>query len=131
TLTMLADVAEHVQLPDGTAELFEGYVDLALAEVNAVRRERPPPKAKELILDTLGVMSAAIVLSGREGVTKPGGEVDETCVPVEDLDALPGFAGWDAIAGSRLRKPLPGRPEDFTYVHRRIGEWLGARWLAR
>lgn len=129
TLSMLAYVMSNNDPPESTADLFDQYVDIAWAEVNEVRREQGDETTKNTVLDTLGAAFAAVIMSGADGFSKKGARQTDSFLSHAELAQLPGFAGWAAIEGTRLlaRSGNGG----FTYVHRRVGEWLAARWLSR
>jgi hypothetical protein len=131
TLSMLANVIAKGGLPRGTAELFSHYVDVAWDEANDVRRESGSEVAKETVLDTLGAAFAAVILGGKEGLAWKGTKGSETLLSMAELAELPGCADWDAIKGNRLLARTGQGNGAFTYIHRRVGEWLAARWLAR
>lgn len=131
TLSMLAEVISSDGLPKSTHELFSQYVDLAWSETNAIRRERGVETQKESVLDTLGAAFAAIIFSGAEGFSKNGAGSTGSLVSLSEIAELPGFAGWEAIEGNRLTAIIRHGAAGFTYVHRRVGEWLSARWLAK
>jgi hypothetical protein len=54
--------------------------------------------------------------------------VEEGDVPIAELSALPGAERINDVLDSRLFEARG--PERFSYSHRAIGEFLGARWLA-
>ncbi|KRA84197.1 NACHT domain-containing protein [Altererythrobacter sp. Root672] len=131
TLIMLADVAKSGDLPKTTSELFEAYVELSLRDMNPVRRQRNREISREAALDTLGAAFAALILSGKSALAKPGAEFSADDLRIAELGTLPGFADWTTLSGNRLTVTYRGDSERLTYSHRRIGEWLGARWLAK
>lgn len=131
TLSMLANVVTNSGLPEGTADLFSHYVDLAWSEANNVRRESSTEVPKDAALDTLGAAFAAVIICGKEGFTREGAKTSDTFLNMGELARLPKFDGWPAIEGNRLLAKAPQSAGGFTYVHRRVGEWLAARWLAR
>lgn len=131
TLGMLAKVVAHSALPESTTDLFSRYVDIAWSEANQVRREGGAETDKEVVLDTLGAVFCAIILTGKEGISKKGTEPTESFVSIGELGGLPGFAGWEAIEGNRLLANVRQEAVGFTYIHRRVGEWLSARWLSK
>jgi hypothetical protein len=131
TLSMLADVARSGKRPKTTSELFEDYVDLALLEANQVRQERKRSASKSAVLDTLGAAFAGLILSGKAALARNPSPLDDDTLALADLEVLPGFTDWDHVSGNRLIRILDPATQRFTYAHRRIGEWLGARWLTR
>lgn len=131
TLTMLADVASDGRLPETTSALFAAFVDLALRDANPARRIGRHELTREAALDTLGAAFAALILSGKAALAKEGADFAEEDLRLSELTSLPGFASWASVAGNRLVVSHGGQSERLSYSHRRIGEWLGARWLAK
>lgn len=131
TLSMLADVTRLGKRPKTTSELFEAYVDLALLEANPVRQERHGSASRLAVLDTLGAAFAGLILSGKAALAPNPSPLDDDTLALADLETLPGFTDWSRVAGNRLIRILDPATRRLTYAHRRIGEWLGARWLAQ
>ena len=133
TLEMLARVARQGYEPRGTAELFDDYVGLAWAEANKKRAEAREPGDREAALDTLGAAFAAVILGDHDGIAVRGSGYDDRYAGVGELASLPGFGDWDGVQGNRLLRRADGADENsaFTYIHRRVGEYLAARWMAR
>lgn len=80
------------------------------------------------MLDAAGAAFAALILSGKEGISTKA-MVSKEDVAASEVMALPAGLAIRDVLGSRLFAAL--EPERFTYAHRAIGEYLGARWLAR
>ncbi|GAA4642444.1 hypothetical protein GCM10023115_05760 [Pontixanthobacter gangjinensis] len=131
TLIMLAGVAGLGELPTSTAALFKRYIDLCLQDANLARRARQGETQRETALDTLGAAFAALILSGKAALARPEANYSDDDLRLSELVDLPNFAEWDAVSGNRLIKVYRGDTNRLTYAHRRIGEWLAARWLAR
>lgn len=131
TLVMLADVSAEGELPETTSRLFADYVDLSLREANPVRRQQRDEADVQTALDTLGAAFAALILTGRSALAKSGAPHGNGDLRLSELRSLPGFDKWEAAAGNRLVTTVGGNSDRLTYAHRRIGEWLAARWLAR
>jgi hypothetical protein len=131
TLIMLAAVAKAGELPQNTSALFQTYVELSLREANPVRRQQQGETPREAALDTLGAAFAALILSGKSALAKPAADFFEEDLRLSDLESLPGYVDWAVISGNRLVKTYASDSARLTYAHRRIGEWLGARWVAK
>lgn len=131
TLTMIAEVCAERDPPNGTSELFSQFADLTWSETNRARQEQRSPRPKESVLDTLGALFAATIIGGKDGFTLNETDPSGNLVPIAELSELPGFAEQGMIRGSRLIAELPNVPGGLSYVHRRVGEWLAARWLDR
>ena len=131
TLKMLAGIAES--RPETTGALFHIYIEKTWDE----HRKQDTPLARanrQEVLDALGAVFAAIIIGGYEALTlAPSAGRSKDDLPLPECKALPSVKGLsdtqlDSFLGSRL---VVGVGEDrFTYQHRRIGEYLGARWLA-
>lgn len=130
TLSMLADVARSGKRPKTTSELFEAYIDLALMEANQLRQEQRGSASRLVVLEALGAAFAGLILSGKAALAPNPSPLDDDTLALADLETLPGFTDWKRVSGNRLIRILDTATQRFTYSHRRIGEWLGARWLA-
>ena len=129
TLIMIEAVAAHGDLPGRTSELFDAFVAIAWSEHSA----RQPDAGlgslgRDAVLDALGAAFAALILGGKSMVSRlPVHQLSTDDLPLAEVATLPG-AGH---LGTALRSRLAGGTSDRrTYQHRRIGEYLGARWLA-
>lgn len=131
TLIMLAAVVQVEQVPQTTGELFSRYIELSLPEGNHARRERSGETAIDARMDVLGAAFAALILSGKMALARAGAASSDEDLRLSELKLLPGDTDWDIASGNRLVRAYPGDPNRLTYAHRRIGEWLAARWLAR
>jgi hypothetical protein len=134
TLRMLAEVAPDGSRPETMGALFSLYVDRTWGE----HRKQAGPlalAAAEDVLAALGALFAALIVGGYDALTlAPGAKRLASDLPLGECKALPGVAGLSdgTIQGfldSRL--VLRAGQDRHTYKHRRIGEYLGARWLAR
>lgn len=130
TLLMLGDVAGQGSLPDTSSALFETYVDLAWFEHNDQRPNAPlQALGKEAVLDALGAAFAALIMTGSAALSDlPRHKVAKGDLPRSDVAALPDASNLVAALGSRL---CVGPQERRTFQHKRVGEYLGARWLGK
>lgn len=134
TLMMLADVTRDEKRPETTGALFQLYVEKTWVEPR--RQDTPLANASQRsVTDALGALFAALIVGGYEALTlATGAERSDADLPLAECKGLPGIAGLSdsqllAFLGSRL---VSGAGSDrFTYQHRRIGEYLGARWLSQ
>lgn len=126
TLEMIERVAPTGDLPRTSSALFERTIDIIWKEHrdDKARFELPRDKA----LDAAGAAFAAQLLTGSEAISRQGAaniEDGDLALPeVEDFDS----GNVNAVFGTRMFRAMGA--ERFTYWHRRIGEYLGARWLA-
>jgi hypothetical protein len=131
TLIMLGELLKQGRHPNSTSELFSDYVDLSLPEANRARRTTQKNVSSETRKDILGAAFAALIMSGKTAIAKLGAPFDEENLPLAQLSDLPGEIDWEAVSGNRLVRSYYGNPDRLTYSHRRVGEWLAARWLAK
>lgn len=134
TLVMLAKVARDGSRPNTTGELFSLYVDRTWRE----HRKQAGPlahAAEDEVLAALGALFAALIVGGYDALTlAPGATRLPSDLPLGECKALPGVAGFsDTTLQGFLDSRLVVRAgqDRYTYQHRRIGEYLGAKWLAR
>ena len=130
-LVMIDAVGAGGDLPTTRGELY----DRAAAEL---RREHRRDKEAEPLaglaeataLDAAGAAFAAILLTGREVISRaPSGLEGEGAIHVGDVRRLPKGGAIDAVLNSRLFRAAG--QERFAPLHRTMAEHLGARWLAR
>lgn len=131
TLKMIADVAAKGELPDTISEIFERAIGIMQHEHREEKAHRPlnttPP---EVVLDAVGAAFAALILTGSNAVTRRAVvNVTDGDLPCAAVATLPHARSIGDLLESRLWRPEG--VERFTYAHRRIGEFLGARWLAK
>lgn len=129
TLAMIADVAAAGPLPEHMSGLFEAFVEVAWSEHSA----RQPDAGlrslgRDAILDALGAAFAALILGGKSTISRqPVHALEADDLPLAEVAVLPGAAQLGIALGSRL---AVGAADRRSFQHRRIGEYLGARWLA-
>ena len=129
TLSLLGEAAGANLSTISRGALFEAALD-------AMWREHREEKgggalatmSRDEVLDAAGAAFAALILTGADAVSRRVNELASD-LRLADLAALPGAARLPASLDSRLFASRG--PERFSYTHRAIGEFLGARWLAR
>ncbi len=128
TLELVAKVAEKGELPDSKGQLFADATKLLRVEHRIATSNTPLANLPETsVLDSVGAGFAALILTDKEALSRDI-QMDESDVPVAEVEALPGANNLSDVLDSRLFEARA--PEKFTYAHRAIGEFLGARWLA-
>ena len=128
TLEMIVKVANKGPLPETRGALFASAIDVLLNEHKDAKQACQP--AKETGLDAAGAACAGLILSGSEAlVRKAAANVAEGELLLADTSLLPGAKEIEAVLGTRLFKA--DGTDRFSYWHRRIGEFLAARWLAK
>lgn len=128
TLNLISEVARSTQLPETLTQLFEQAVGLLRIEHSEQKIERQ--LSKETELEVAGAAFGSLILSANEAITrKPIHRIDDGELPISEIISLTNGQYIENIIGSRLFKA--NGVERFTYLHRRIGEFLGAKWLIK
>ena len=128
TLDLIAKVAGSEDLPKTRSELFERAIEVLRVEHNDAKAERLP--AKEAGLDAAGAAFAAVILTGGEAIArKSPANTAEGDLQLADVASLPGGETVRQMLDTRLFKS--DGSDRFSYIHRRVGEYLAARWLAK
>ncbi|TWA68742.1 hypothetical protein FBZ85_1305 [Azospirillum brasilense] len=132
TLGLMGRVAETDKaLPRTRAALFEQVCSLVWPERDPDRQDLGLAKlGEEQALSAAGAIAAGLILAGAEAVSLVGlAHLQEGDVLLADLASLPGAEAASVIVSSKLFVSVGvGRAKP---IHRVIGEYLGARWLAR
>jgi hypothetical protein len=126
TLDLISRLPSDRSLPMSRGALFDQAVDTLRVEH---RNEKGKSElAPDAVLDAAGAAFAALILTGNANIVRYGSanlaEGDLHIAGVEELDN----GNVARVIDTRL---FAGRSDSFTYWHRRIGEFLGAAWLAR
>ena len=128
TLELVIRVAKNGPLPDTKARLFESAVELLRIEHRDSKADLQSDKTTAL--DAAGAAFAALILTGSDALVVETAEPAEDEIPLGEVAALPNVHKLESALGSRLFATT-GAANRFSYWHRRIGEYLGSRWLAR
>lgn len=130
TLEMLGDIARDDSLPETASALFRRYVELTWFEHSEQRPDAPLRTLGKLaVLDALGAGFAALILTGSAALSdSPQHLIVRNDLPRADVAQLLGAEHLDVALKSRL---CIGPAGHRTFQHKRIGEYLGARWLAK
>lgn len=130
TLLMLEPLLEQGDPPESTATLFEQYVERVWNEHNERKAQSPLNTcSRNEVLDALGAGFATLILTSKTGLYRgAAANAGQSEIPIAELKALPDGAAINRFASSRLVK---SEGDCLTYQHRRIGEYLGARWLVK
>jgi hypothetical protein len=128
TLELIARVARAGKLPETRSELFERATEVLRLEHRDSKASSQP--GRETGLDAAGAAFAGLILTGSEAIVRiSAANAAEGELQLSDISLLPGGGVVEAILGTRLFKA--DGVDRFTYLHRRIGEYLGAQWLAK
>ncbi|GLK50880.1 hypothetical protein GCM10017621_03880 [Maricaulis virginensis] len=128
TLELVSKVAERGQLPDSKGQLFSDATKLLRIEHRKEKSVTPLANLPEKeVLDAAGAGFATLIVAGKEALSRetPPSDVDTA---LAEASALPAAARLNDVLDSRLFEARS--PDRFTYAHRALGEFLGARWLA-
>lgn len=125
TLELIAALPADA-LPRTTVGLFEQAIETLRKERNPVKEELP----REAALDAAGAAFAGLILSGNGRIVdKPGGLIDpgDKALPLVEVEA---FDHGNVSRAADTKLFAADRSEGLTYAHRRVGEFVGARWLS-
>lgn len=128
TLELIIPSIAAGTLPQTRSELFELAIKQMLLEHKAGKADAQ--LSQEAALNGAGAAFAALLLSGSEVITRcPSPSLDDGELPLPELSTMPGGEHAAALLGSRLFRTAG--TDHVGYWHRRIAEYLGARYLAR
>lgn len=128
TLDLICAVASKTTLPQTRAELFAMATEKLAAEHNEAKANQQLPIAK--LLPAAGAACAALILCGKQAIVrKSPASLEEDELLLQDLAELPN--GSDIGNALNTRLFIAHSADQFGYMHRRIGEYLAAKWLAQ
>lgn len=128
TLELVAKVAKNGELPHSKGQLFAEATKLLRVEHRRTKSTTPLATLPEKdVLDSAGAGFAALIFADKEALSRDA-QLDASDAAVAEVATLPGAKSLGDVLDSRLFEARA--PERFTYAHRAIGEFLGARWLA-
>lgn len=129
TLKLIAEVVAAGTLPTSKGALFKAATKLMRSEHREEKSNTPLARlAQDDLLDAAGAAFATLILTGKEAISRKVQALDSD-IALAEVSCLPGATALPDILGSRLFSAVSD--DRFTYDHRAIGEFLGARWLAR
>ena len=113
------------KLPETRRALFQSAVDALWQETND---KKPVALDRQSTLDAAGAAFAGLLLTGNSAVVRKGAaNLSEGEMPLAEIEAFDG-GKVGAVLATRLFASVGS--DGFSYWHRRIGEFLGAQWLA-
>ena len=128
TLDFIARVAKDGDLPNTRRELFERAVEELRTEYRDSKAHIYPDR--DTGLDAAGAAFAAIILTGSEVIVrKSPANMIERELQLADASTLAGGDAIETMFNTLLFKA--NGVDRFSYLHRRVGEFLGAGWLAK
>lgn len=125
TLKLIAALPKDRLLPATSGALFENAIDTLRKEHNRLKTELP----HDVVLDAAGAAFSALILTSNSRITdQPSGAIDpaDKALPLAEVEAFD--HGHVQLAANT--KIFATDLDGLTYTHRRIGEFVGARWLA-
>lgn len=130
TLQMLASIAKD-GIPDGRADLYHRAIEKLRIEHNLVHRSSKLSKlSSNQVWDAAGLMSATLLLSGKDSLSKSsGGEPEDNDLPISELGDFEDPEILEAVLGSRLFRSTEEGNYRFVPIHKTVAEYCGARWL--
>lgn len=128
TLELIARVAGSGKLPETRSELFERAIEVLRVEHRDTKARNQP--GREAGLESAGAAFAGLIMTGSEAIVRTSeANAAEGELQLSDIALLLGGNVVEAMLGTRLFKA--DGVDRFTYLHRRVGEYLGAQWLAK
>lgn len=129
TLKLVGKVASQDRLPSSKGNLFTEATKLLRAEHREEKAATTLAGMGEAeVLDAAGAAFATLILTGKDALSRRVNDNGHD-LPIREISSLPGASNVEDILDSRLF--VARGSERFAYAHRAIGEFLGARWLAR
>lgn len=128
TLHLIAKIAEKEELPETKQDLFEKSIEYLVKEHNDKHESKQLDK--DLTLDFAGAAFATLILTGKDTlVRRAAANIGPSELLLSEIDKFSREEVQDIALSSRLFKGIGA--DRFSYSHRRVGEYLAARWLAR
>jgi hypothetical protein len=129
TLSMVRNLAINSILPNSKGELFQRATELLASEHNEKKdRSELAKLSNEEVLNAAGCGFSALILTGNEALSVAV-NYKKGDVRVSEISKLTSKDNLRNILNSRLFASLGTKR--FTHSHRSIGEFVGARWLAK
>ena len=125
TLELIAALPANRPLPATSGALFEQAVETLRKERNPLKNELP----RDAALDAAGAAFAGLILSGHARIVdQPSGAIApaERALPLAEVEAFDS----DHVKRAANTNLFATDRDGWTYIHRRVGEFVGARWLA-
>ena len=125
TLELISALPLDRPLPATGAALFEQAIETLTKERNPLKQDLP----REAVLDAAGAAFAALILTGNARIVdKPRGTIDpaDKALPLVEVEAF----DQGHVRQAANTKLFATDHDGLTYAHRRVGEFVGARWLA-
>jgi hypothetical protein len=125
TLELIAALSPERPLPVTSGALFDEAIETLRKERNPLKQELP----RSVVLDAAGAAFAGLILTGNARIVdQPSGVIDpaERALSLTEVEAFD-----DGHVRRAANTNLFATDQDgLTYAHRRVGEFVGARWLS-
>lgn len=127
TLNLIVTVSLHKDLPKTRSELFSMAVEQLALEHNEYKAAQQ--LSTQTTLMAAGAACASLILCGQSSIVrKAGTQLQDGEILLQQLQTLPYGEHLTGALNTRLFQALA--PNQFGYMHRRIGEYLAAKWLS-
>ena len=127
TLDLISTVSHLGTLPSTRSELLKLAVQKLALEHNENKAKHQI--SEDAALTAAGATCAALVLCNQTAIArKAAARLLEGELLLQELQKLPGADSVEQVLNTRLF--IASAPDQFAYMHRRIAEYLAARWLA-
>jgi hypothetical protein len=128
TLSMIAKISMGDHLPESKSEVYK----LSVAKLAIEHNDKKAPRqlTETEVIDAAGAAFLGLILTGKEGLSRKAiANTAKSDVCLVDLNILSNVENLKKATNSRLFIAIGD--DRFSYIHRSIGEYLGARWLAK
>ncbi|WP_340680719.1 hypothetical protein [Paraglaciecola sp.] len=128
TLSMIAEIGKNDRLPENRIDVYRLATENLALEHNDAKANTQLPQ--DAALDDAGCVFATLILTGKEAISRKAlANINPDDLSLVDLYILPQTDNIQRAMDTRLFISLGN--ERFSYAHRSIGEYLGAKWLAK
>jgi hypothetical protein len=125
TLQLIAALPSEQPLPKTAGALFEQAIETLRQERNPLKSELP----RDAALDAAGAAFAGLILTGHARIVdQPSGLINSNDKSLSLIEVEAFDRGHVKKASNTKLFTVDG--DGLTYAHRRVGEFVGARWLA-
>ncbi len=128
TLDLISAIGVKKDLPQTRSQLFSKAVQELAVEHNPLKAAQQLPPIT-LINAAGAACSALIICAQTHIVRKPSADLIDGEILLQTVQQLPGGTHIEQALNTRLF--VAHGTDQFGYMHRRIGEYLAAQWLAQ
>lgn len=128
TLVLISALGQDPLLPQTRAQLFQEATNKLAVEHNSAKSaQQHSPKT---LINAAGAACAALIVCAQTSIVrKPSAHLEAGEILLQTLQMLPDGALIEPALNTRLFSAHSA--EKFGYMHRHIGEYLAAQWLAQ